>query len=140
MTTAIDTNVIVALWNHDDTLNTHARNALDEAAGRGRLVVSAPVFAELLAFPSRKENFVAEFCRDTGILVEWTLAEGAWRLAGMAFQAYAARRRRQRSEGPRRILTDFLIGAHANYQGYRLLTLDDRIYRAAFPKLHVIAV
>ena len=29
--TAIDTNILVALWNEDDTLNTLARSALDMA-------------------------------------------------------------------------------------------------------------
>jgi hypothetical protein len=50
-----------------------------------------------------------------------------------AFQAYAARRRRHGEAGPRRILADFVIGAHALQNGYRHLTLDDRLYQAAFP-------
>jgi len=28
-----------------------------------------------------------------------------------------------------------MIGAHAETRGYRLLTLDERVYQAAFPKL-----
>jgi predicted nucleic acid-binding protein len=32
-------------------------------------------------------------------------------------------------------MADFMIGAHAETRGYRLLTLDERVYRAAFPKL-----
>ena len=45
MTTAIDSNILVALWNEDDSLNTLARSALDAALGRGGLVIAAPVFA-----------------------------------------------------------------------------------------------
>src|SRR6266566_2412436 len=71
MTTAIDTNVLVALWNEDDTLNTQARSALDAALGRGSLVIAAPVFAELLAAPSRNEEFLDSFCRETGISIDW---------------------------------------------------------------------
>ena len=41
---------------------------------------------------------------------------------------------------PRRILADFLIGAHALRNGFPLLTLDDRIYRAAFPGLIVVTI
>lgn len=135
MKTAIDTNVLVALWNEDDTLNTRARIALDESHARGRLVVSAPVFAELLALPVRDEAFLDEFFRETGISIDWELSESVWRIAGRAFQGYAARRRKHRDAGPRRILADFLIGAHAAHNGYRLLTLDDGLYRAAFPRL-----
>jgi len=54
-----------------------------------------------------------------------------------AFQGYAERRRRQRDHGTRRILADFLIGAHAQVQGYRLLSLDEGLYRMAFPTLKI---
>ena len=47
MTTAIDTNVVVALWDRDPTLSLAAQTALEAAFSRGSLVVSAPVFAEL---------------------------------------------------------------------------------------------
>jgi predicted nucleic acid-binding protein len=58
MSTAIDSNVLIALWKEDDTLNTQVRSALDTALGRGGLVIAAPVFAELLAAPSRTESFL----------------------------------------------------------------------------------
>lgn len=135
--TAVDSNVLIALWNPDDRLNTRARAALDAATARGGLVMAAPVFAELLAAPSRTESFLDEFCTATGIAVEWTLDEAIWRAAGRAFQQYVLRRRRQHDPGPRRILADFLIGAHAAHRGYRLLTLDDHLYRRAFPRLTV---
>jgi predicted nucleic acid-binding protein len=133
MSTAIDTNVLVALWDKDDTLNAAAQAALDSALSRGGLFVPAPVYAELLACPGRSEAFLDSFFKDTGIIVEWDLDEAVWRVAGRAFQTYAARRRRQRDTGPRRILADFLIGAFALEKGHRLLTLDDRLYRATFP-------
>src|SRR5207247_8692230 len=107
MTTAIDSNVLVALWNKDDTLNTQARSALDTALARGSLVVAAPVFAELLAAPGRSEAFLDSFCKETGIAVDWNLNEATWRVAGRAFQQYVARRRTQRDSGPRRIISDF---------------------------------
>jgi predicted nucleic acid-binding protein len=140
MTTAIDTNILIALWNEDDSLNSLARSALDAALGRGELVIAAPVFAELLAAPSRNEVFLDSFCRDTGISVDWDLNEAIWRAAGRAFQLYVTRRRKQNDSGPRRILADFLIGAHAVQNGVRLLTLDDRLYRAAFPRLALVSI
>lgn len=140
MTTAIDTNILIALWNEDDTLNVLARSALDAALGRGSLVIAAPAFAELLAAPSRTEAFLDSFCRETGIAVDWDLNEAIWRAAGRAFQKYAVRRGKQPGSRPRRILTDFLIGAHALRHGFRLLTLDDRLYRAAFPRLTIVTI
>jgi len=138
MTTAIDTNVIIALWDRDLALSSAAQSALDSELARGSLVISAPVFAELMAALGRTEIFLDSFFQDTGITIDWTLHEAVWRTAGRAFQKYAARRKKQEDSAPRRILADFLIGAHAVEGGYRLLTLDDRLYRAAFPGLAVV--
>ena len=138
MITAIDSNVIIGFLNQDDALNTRARRALDAAYERGGLVICGAVYGELLAGPTRTEQFIDRFVADTDIVVDWSSSETIWRTAGDAFQKYAARRRRQRSGVPRRILTDFYIGAHAFCNGYSLLTLDDKIYKAAFPKLRIV--
>jgi predicted nucleic acid-binding protein len=140
MTSAVDSNIFVALWDIEHTLHSRAQSVLDAALQQGNLVVGTPVYAELLAFPRRTEAFLDYFFKETGIAVDWELNESDWRTAGRAFRSYAARRSKQRDPGPRRILTDFLIGAHALRRGYRLLTLDDHLYRAAFPRLPIIAV
>jgi predicted nucleic acid-binding protein len=137
MTTAIDTNVIIALWHDDPALSQAAETALDAAFNRGGLIIAAPVFAELITAPGRSEAFVSSFLEENGIAIDWNLNEPIWRAAGRAFQAYAERRRRQRDHGTRRLLADFLIGAHAHTRGYRLLSLDERLYRAAFPALKI---
>ncbi len=137
MNTCIDTNAIVALWDTDPVLSHDAQNALEAALKRGNLVIAAPVFAELVAAPGRSEEFVDSFLLETSITVDWELGEDIWRVAGRAFQSHAERRRRQREPGARRILADFLVGAHAVSLGSRLLTLDARIYRTAFPTLLV---
>jgi predicted nucleic acid-binding protein len=62
-----------------------------------------------------------------------------WESAALAFRAYAERRRTQAGDpGPRRILADFITGAHALHRASSLLTFDQRIYRAAFPTLNVV--
>ena len=141
MTTAVDTNVFVAFWDQASTLNSLARSGLDGALAAGSLVIAAPVYAELLAFPTRNEAFLDFFFKDTGIAVDWDIDEQIWRAAGRAFQGYASRRKKHSGAViPRRILADFLIGAHALRRGHRLLTLDDGLYRAAFPRLSVVPV
>src|SRR5271169_3587464 len=137
MTTALDTNVVVAFWGPDPSLNVTVQAALESAFGQGNVTVAAPVFAELAAGPGRSESFVNGFFEDTGIAIDWHLSEAIWRSAGRAFRGYAERRRKQRHSSARRILADFLIGAHAVAHGYRLLTLDAHLYRAAFPTLKI---
>ena len=140
MTTAIDTNVILALWHDDPALGQAAETALDAAFNRGGLIIAPPVFPELIAAPGRNEAFVSTFLEENGIAIDWNLDEPIWRSAGRAFQSYAERRRRQRDHGVRRILADFLIGAHAQIRGYRLLSLDERLYRTAFPTLKIESI
>src|ERR1700719_1137778 len=125
MTTAIDTNVIIALWAEDTALSLAAETALEAAFRRGNLVVAAPVFAELIAAPGRSEAFVGSLLEENGIVIDWNLNEAIWRAAGRAFKAYAERRRQQRDHGTRRLLADFLIGAHATGGGHRLPSLDE---------------
>jgi predicted nucleic acid-binding protein len=137
MTTAIDTNIIVALWHDEPSVSAGVEAALDAAFRRGGLVIAAPVFAELIAAPGRTEEFVNTFLNENGIAIDWSLDEAIWRAAGRAFQAHAERCRSQSEPGPRRFHADFLIGAHAQIHGYRLLTLDERHYRAAFPELKI---
>src|SRR5258707_3403386 len=91
MTTAIDTNVVTALWNNDDALNVRAQAALDGVFGRGRLVVSGVVYAELLAAPARTEEFVDRFLHAAAIDVEWEINERLLRVAGFGFRSYAGR-------------------------------------------------
>jgi hypothetical protein len=140
MKSTVDTNVLVALWDEDDALNTATLSALERAQALGGLVVPGPAYAELMALPGRSEEFLDQFFTDTGIYVDWKFEEKIWRSAGRAFQSYAGRRSRQTAAGPRRTLADFLIGAYALCRGYQLLTLDDHLYRAAFPELTLIRI
>jgi predicted nucleic acid-binding protein len=139
MMTAIDTNVILALWDPEDSLHRPARAALDEVQRRGGLVICGPVYGELLAGPGRTEEFVDQFCEETQIGIEWEIGEKIWRAAGVAFQNYVVRRKRDGRAGARRILTDFVIGAHALVNGCKLLTLDAGWYRASLPRLEIVS-
>ncbi|MBI5085541.1 MAG: PIN domain-containing protein [Acidobacteria bacterium] len=138
MITAVDTNVFISLWSEDETLSSCAQQALDRAGDAGALIISAPVYCELIAAPGRKREAVDRFLEDTGVAVDWGISEPVWRAAGVAFQAYAVRRRRQMETGPRRLLADFLIGAHALHAAGRLLTMDEGLYESAFPALKLI--
>lgn len=53
---------------------------------------------------------------------------------------YANRRRQAAGEGPKRPLTDFVIGAHALLHADRLMTLDPIRYCQDFPELLLMTV
>jgi len=137
MRTAIDTNVISALWSRE-AVSARMAEVLGRAQNEGGLVICAPVYAELLAHRKAGTSFVDEFLSRTHVVTDFLLDEPVWRKAGSAFAEYAQRRRRSKGGEPRRLLVDFLVGAHALLKADRLLTLDATRYRRAFPNLNTI--
>jgi hypothetical protein len=135
--TAIDTNVFSAIWSWESSAE-RATVQLREAKSMGALIISPFVFAELLAYPRATEAFVHQFLDATGVVIDYKLEERIWVEAGLRYARYASRRRKATGEGPRRILADFLIGAHALAQAERLMTLDPTRYRKDFPELRLL--
>lgn len=140
MASAVDSNVVIALLEGDAGTSAVAQSLLDRAFAEGPMIVSAPVYAELLAGPDRRTRLLDRFLADTGLRIDFELRESVWRAAGSAFGAYTRRRRASGGGAPRRILADFLIGAHASDGRHQLVTLDGRLYRAAFPTLRLLTV
>lgn len=101
-------------------------------------MICAPVYCELLAYPSATRRFVQEFLGETGIFVDFLLDEEVWQTAANAFVAYARRRRRSRGGSPKRMLVDFVVAAHALLRADRLMSLDASRYRPDFPKLNLV--
>lgn len=139
MRVAIDTNVFVRLLSGDEASVLIVQAALEAAAVRGRLAVSPAVYAELAA--GRTVGVVDDFFSAKGIEVDWHHGPEVWREAGSRYGRYARDRRGQVGDaGPRRILADFLIGAHALLMcEANLLTSDTRIFAKYFPELRVIS-
>lgn len=132
-TVSLDTNLIISVLNQELEFADRALSALDKFRKTGNLVVCGPVYAELLGLPSRTQLILDEFLSSGGIEVDWRFEEAVWRTAGIGYQSYVQRRLDKTGKLSRRILTDFLIGAHAVVRGYALLTMDERLYRASFP-------
>jgi predicted nucleic acid-binding protein len=135
--TAIDTNIISTLWSEEPAMRDMAA-ALTKARREGSLVIAAPVYAELLAHPGASEKLVHDFLAKTEIVIDFQIPEQVWRLAGRRYAAYAERRRASAGGHPRRLLVDFLIGAHAFLSADRLLTRDAERYSHDFPKLRMM--
>lgn len=140
MATAVDTNILVGFLKTDDPFNAKSQKALETALSDGRVLICGAAYAELLAMPGCSEGYINSFLTEIGLEIDWNFDGPVWQTAGRAFSKYAGRRRNARAGHPRRILTDFLIGAHAVTRGYSLLTMDDRLFRIAFPELELIRV
>jgi predicted nucleic acid-binding protein len=110
-------------WSRQRLLN--ARDAAD-------LVINPIVYAEASVRFAVAEEF-DRMITNSGFVREDLPWPAAFK-AGKAHHEY-------RSRGGERAgtLPDFFIGAHAEVQGYALLTRDPRRYRAYFPAVGLIA-
>jgi len=134
MRTAIDTNVISALWSGEPA-SQGISELLGHAKDQGGLVICAPVYVELLAYPKATRAFLEQFLATTRIVTDFLLEEAVWHEAGAAYAAYAQRRRQSKDGPSKRLLVDFIVGAHGILKADRLLTLDASRYRTAYPRL-----
>lgn len=137
MRTAIDSNIFSAIWSGESSV-PKLLVQLEEARQEGALLISPFVFAELHAYPGMTEALLLKFLKATGVVVDYRLEEKVWTETGLRFARYAARRRQATGQNPRRVLADFLIGAHALVQADRLLSLDPKVYRQDFPEVRLI--
>ena len=131
MTTAIDSNVLFDVFLPDPVFEKRSREAIEKCAHSGGLVIVEPVYAELAAwFPS--QSALDEVLEELAMVVEPVSRDGAF-AAGRAWKKY------RRGGGSRnRIMTDFLIGGHAQAQAHQFLSRDRGFYRNYFAGLEII--
>lgn len=137
MRTAVDTNVLSSLWSNEP-ISSLIDRMLTKARIEGALAISAVAYAELLAHPKMTEQGMNDFLEATDVTVDFDLSEQVWLEAGRRFARYVERRRRSGSGNARRLLADFIIGAHALTQADRLMTLDPDRFKRDFPELRLI--
>ena len=128
MITAIDTNVLLDVMLPDVTHVEESAKLLRTAYDEGALLISHMVYAELVP-QFKSKQALTEVLSKLGIETFPTDDEGAF-AAGTKWKAY-----REAGGTRQRIITDFIIGAHALLRADRFLTRDRGFYRTYFPEL-----
>ncbi len=136
MITAIDTNILSAVWDREPG-SARWVELLGESFRAGSLVVCGVVFAEALAHPRASEDFVRNFFKETGILVDFGADEILWTETARRYSRYALRRRQSSGQATKRLLADFVVGTHALLHADRLFTLDKGRYEHEFPEIEL---
>ena len=131
MTTAVDTSILLDILRPNPDFVERSAGLIESSSIEGRLVICDLVYAELAAnFETR--DTLDSFLHDARIRCD-SANTSALFLAGRLWRAY-------RSAGGERerIITDFVIGAHAQVQASRLATRDRGFYRTYFRDLPVV--
>ena len=130
MRTALDSSVILDVLTDDKTWADASQKSLKQAMSEGSLVIGECVMAEIT--PALDSSELAVFLLDWGIQFVPTSPTAAI-LAGEMYRTYL-----NRKGNAKRVLPDFLIGAHALHHSDRLLARDRGYYRDYFSDLVLV--
>jgi predicted nucleic acid-binding protein len=130
MRTALDSSVILDVLTADPAWGESSERALKEMYAAGVLIIGECVLAEIT--PVFGEGDLDRFFSDWKIHFLPSTRQSA-ECAGGMYMTYL-----QRSRTFKRVLPDFLIGAHALHHTGRLLARDRGYYRDYFSELEVI--
>ena len=130
MKTALDSSVILDVITDDPTWAEPSVDTLIIAGREGSLIIGECVLAEIT--PAIGSHQIAVFLNAWNIKYHPSSQESAT-LAGEMYERYL-----ERGGAAKRVLPDFLIGAHAMNQASRLLARDRGYYRDYFKGLNLL--
>lgn len=133
MITAVDTNILLDVFLPDEKFVSGSSELLKLAYDEGALIICDIVYAELVPQFDRR-SMLDSTLATINVSLSSLDSEAAF-LAGERWKIY------RKSGGKReRIITDFLIGAHAMIKAERFLTRDRDFYKSCFPDLKILSL
>jgi predicted nucleic acid-binding protein len=115
-----------------------AKEQIAEAVAGDGAAVNTIILAELCSDDAVDPHQVASFVAAFGVEL-LDLPVGAAELCGVAYRKYRHQRKTQSgTAAPKTPLPDFFIGAHAELNGWELVTNDPDRFRNYFPNLKLL--
>lgn len=113
----VDTNVLIDIIHNDPKFAETSTQTLEQCAESGILIINPVIYGEVGAICDSLEELDSflppNLFRRDNLIWEATF------LAGQAFRRY-----RKNKGQKKRVLADFLIGAHASVAGFGLISRD----------------
>lgn len=135
--TLFDTSVIIDARDSDSLFHHWAKEQIAEAVAGSGAVANTVTVAEA-AVRARNRDAVPNLLQRLGIILV-PLPIAAAVPAAKAFAVYLDRLKQQGKAPLRKPpLPDFLIGAHAQVEGWKLATRDPDRVRTYFPRVQLI--
>ena len=132
MISAVDTNVLLDVFLPDKRFGERSARLLKLAYDEGALIICEIVYAELV--PQFSDGRTLD---DTLAALNISVSPSSPDVALLAGERWGQYRK---TGGTRkRIITDFLIGAHATIKAERFLTRDRGFYKSYFPELVILS-
>ena len=133
MISAIDTNILLDIFLPDKRFAAESARLLKLGYDEGALIICDIVYAELFPqFGNRRK------LDDTLATINVSISSSDVDIAFLAGERWGNYRK---SGGKRkRIITDFLIGAHAAIKAERFLARDKGFYKSYFPELQILTL
>ena len=133
----LDSNVLQALMNPQHSFHISALELFEREQKLSSAMTICPVvYTEAHSFSMFEAELYLDFLAEADISIDWQIPERTWTLAGLAQTEYHKRRRRAGISERRRLIADFVIGAHAVARDATLLSFD-KGYRISFPTLEL---
>ena len=130
MLTAVDSSVLLDVITNSSLHANASEQALRKVSSEGGLIVCECVLAEIR--PAFTEGQILDFLSDWQLRFIPSSKESAL-LAGELFAQYL-----ERGGKAKRVVADFLIGAHAKMHADRILARDRGYLRDYFSKLKLL--
>ena len=132
MISAVDTNVLLDVFLPDKRFAEQSARLLKLAYDEGALIICEIVYAELVPQFSDRHTLDSALA-NLNMAVLSSNTDIAF-LAGERWGQY-----RKTGGTRKRIITDFLIAAHATIKAERFLTRDRGFYKSYFPELVILS-
>ena len=132
MIVAVDTDILLDLLIPNPEFLESSRKTLNQYIEKASLIIGDVVYAEL-ATQFEDESLLKTFLVSTGIRRISSNDEALW-LASRSWKKY----HKNKKQKSRRVLADFLVGAHAIVHAGHLITRDQGFYREYFDELKII--